>query len=131
MKSEDLLKRIINEDLEKPKLLDRHRLAFIALRDSIEHALNAGASAKRVWTKLRDENKISCSYPTFSRHVNSLILSKNEQNQISVKPSAKPMQKTAKQQDEKPQQVTPKEKLDTNIIKSFVYDPLILTKDDL
>jgi hypothetical protein len=123
MKSDDLLARILKQDLAEPRMKDRHRIAFIAMRDPIEQALKGGATAKRIWTLLRDENKISCSYYTFSRYVNSLILHKNEQKKTQVKSSAKAV--------EKPQQITPKEKSDTNIIKSFVYDPLRFTKEDL
>jgi hypothetical protein len=50
-------------------------------------------------------------------------LHKNEQKKTKVKSSAKAV--------ENPQQITPKEKSDTNIIKSFVYDPLRFTKEDL
>jgi len=123
MKSDDLLARILKQDLAEPRMKDRHRIAFIAMRDPIEQALKGGATAKRIWTLLRDENKISCSYYTFSRYVNSLILHKNGQKKTQVKSSAKAV--------EKPQQITPKEKSDTNIIKSFVYDPLLFTKEDL
>ena len=123
MKSDDLLARILKQDLAEPRMKDRHRIAFIAMRDPIEQALKGGATAKRIWALLRDENKISCSYYTFSRYVNSLILHKNEQKKTQVKSSAKAV--------EKPQQITPKEKSDTNIIKSFVYDPLRFTKEDL
>ena len=123
MKSDDLLARILKQDLAEPRMKDRYRIAFIAMRDPIEQALKGGATAKRIWTILRDENKISCSYYTFSRYVNSLILHKNEQKKTQVKSSAKAV--------EKPQQITPKEKSDTNIIKSFVYDPLRFTKEDL
>jgi hypothetical protein len=123
MKSDDLLARILKQDLAEPRMRDRHRIAFIAMRDPIEQALKGGATAKRIWTLLRDENKISCSYYTFSRYVNSLILHNNEQKKPQVKSSAKAV--------EKPQQITTKEKSDTNIIKSFVYDPLLFTKEDL
>jgi hypothetical protein len=123
MKSDDLLARILKQDLAEPRMKDRHRIAFIAMRDPIEQALKGGATAKRIWTLLRDENKISCSYYTFSRYVNSLILHKDKQKKTQVKSSAKAV--------EKPQQITPKEKTDTNIIKSFVYDPLLFTKEDL
>ena len=123
MKSDDLLARILKQDLAEPRMKDRHRIAFIAMRDPIEQALKGGATAKRIWTLLRDENKIACSYYTFSRYVNSLILHKNGQKKTQVKSSAKSV--------EKPQQITPKEKPDTNIIKSFVYDPLLFTKEDL
>ena len=123
MKSDDLLARILKQDLAEPRMKDRHRIAFIAMRDPIEQALKGGATAKRIWALLRDENKISCSYYTFSRYVNSLILHKNKQKKPQVKSSAKAV--------EKPQQITPEEKSDTNIIKSFVYDPLLFTKEDL
>jgi hypothetical protein len=131
MKSDDILARIRKEDLENPKLRDHHRIAFIAMRDSIEQALQGGATAKRIWTLLRDENKISCSYYTFSRYVNSLILRDTNQQITPAKASAKTMDKTHSKQAKKPQEVNHKETVDTNIMKSFVYDPLILTKDDL
>jgi hypothetical protein len=79
MKSDDLLARILKQDLAEPCMKDRHRIAFIAMRDPIEQALKGGATAKRIWTILQDENKISCSYYTFSRYVNSLILHKDKQ----------------------------------------------------
>ena len=123
MKSDDLLARILKQDLAEPRMKDRHRIAFIAMRDPIEQALKGGATAKRIWALLRDENKISCSYYTFSRYVNSLILQKNEQKKTQAKSSENTV--------EKPKQITPKEKADANIIKNFVYDPFLLTKEDL
>lgn len=66
MKSDDILARLRQQDLAKPQHKDRHRIAFIALRDPIEQALRGGATAKRIWTLLRDENKISCSYYFFA-----------------------------------------------------------------
>jgi len=50
-------------------------------------------------------------------------LHKDKQKNSQIKSSAKAV--------EKPQQITQKEKSDTNIIKSFVYDPLRFTKEDL
>ena len=125
MKSDDILARLRQQDLEKPQHQDRHRIAFIALRDPIEQALRGGATAKRIWTLLRDENKISCSYYTFSRYVKGLILGNHEA------PFVKSSEKTLGKRAKKPPAVTPKEHTDTDIIKNFVYDPLILTKDDL
>ena len=127
MQSDDILARLRQQDLEKPQHKDRHRIAFIALRDPIEQAVKGGATAKRIWTLLRDENKISCSYYTFSRYVNSLILGNHAEPPTLVKSSAK----TVGNRANKPHAVTPKENTDTDSIKNFVYAPLILTKDDL
>jgi len=128
MKSDDLLTRILNDDSKNPPLLDRHRLAIIALRDSIKHALNAGASQKRVWTQLQKENKILCSYSTFSRHVKLLILCENKQ-ETHTKEESKSVKKQTKNSDEQ-QQVTPKEKKE-DAITNFVFKQIHLTKDDL
>jgi hypothetical protein len=65
IKSDDLLTRILNDDSKNPLLLDRHRLAIIALRDSIKHALNAGASKKRVWLQLQKEKRFYVVIPHF------------------------------------------------------------------
>jgi hypothetical protein len=131
MKSDDILARIRKEDLENPKFRDHHRIAFMAMRDAIEQALQGGATVKRIWTLLRDENKISCSYYTFSRYVNSLILADINHKKTPVKAYAKTLDKSPGKQTKKPQEGTHKETVDTNIMKSFVYDPLILTKNDL
>jgi len=102
-------------------------LAFLALRDDIKQALTDSYTKKEIWETLRDEQKIAFGYTSFTRYVNRLILCGDKQGKLPGMETSK----TAVKPDEKPQPVTPKEKVDTNIIKSFVYDPLLFTKEDL
>jgi hypothetical protein len=45
--------------------------------------------------------------------------------------TSKTVDKPPHKPDEKPQQITPREKVDTNVIKGFVYDPTKFSKEDL
>jgi hypothetical protein len=117
--SERIAATAISKGLQK----DINRATFLALRDEIKHAMDEGWPVKRIWENLYKQGDIKFSYQSFIGYVNRLILHKNEQKKTQVKSSAKAI--------EKPQQVTQKEKSDTNIIKSFVYDPLRFTKEDL
>jgi len=111
-----LSERIAANALSKGLQKDINRATFLALRDEIKHAMDEGWPVKRIWENLYKQGDIKFSYQSFIGYVNRLILAK-------TKDTKKPTKKVPMAQ-----QI---EKTDTSVIKSFVYDPFILTKDDL
>jgi hypothetical protein len=131
MRSSSLLEQIIEDSKKSPIKKDINRAAVLALRVEIKEALDQGWSMKKIWKVLHDRGSISFSYQAFTVYVNRLILCDDKQAKYPIRNSAKAAEKPVKKPDDKPQQVAPKEKVDTNIIKSFIYDPLLFTKEDL
>ena len=131
MRSSSLLEQIIEDAKKSPIKKDINRAAVLALRGEIKEALDQGWPMTRIWKVLHDRGSISFSYQAFTVYVNRLILCDDKQAKYPIRNSAKTAENPVKKPDVKPQKITPKEKVDTNVIKSFVYDPLMLTKDDL
>lgn len=59
---------------KKVSVSAQNRAAFLAVREDIRQALNDGWSSKVIWETLLEEEKISCSYPTFNSYVTKLIV---------------------------------------------------------
>ena len=139
MRTPSLLEQIIEDARQSPFKKDINKAAFLALMDEIKEALDHGWPMKKIWKVLHERGNIAFSYQTFTSYVNRLILSGNKQQQTRVKNSdrtvGETINKPASKPDGKPQQVTPDENTnklkDTNIIKSFIYDPTLFSKEDL
>ena len=132
MKQPSLSERIAQRvQSKKPNQAKNNRSAFLALRDEIRQALNDNYTKKEIWETLRDEQKIMFGYTAFTRYVNRLILSNNKQEKSPNTEIQTPIEKPSKKPVQQTPSVESTEKADTNVIKNFVYDPLILTKDDL
>lgn len=53
---------------------DRNLVAFLAVRDDVRAALNAGYTVKTIWCNLHDSKRITVSYTAFLRYVKKLII---------------------------------------------------------
>ena len=51
------------------KLRDRHLATFMAVRNDVEAALDAGFTAKTIWANMHETGRVNFSYETFLRHV--------------------------------------------------------------
>ena len=51
------------------KLRDRHLATFMAARNDVEAALDAGFTAKTIWANMHETGRVNFSYETFLRHV--------------------------------------------------------------
>jgi hypothetical protein len=60
---------------QKTSVSAQNRAAFLVLREDIKQALDDGWSCKTIWETLLEEEKITCSYPTFNGYVTKLIVS--------------------------------------------------------
>ena len=52
---------------------DRNLVAFLAVRDDVRAALDAGYTVRTVWTHLYDEKRVRFGYETFLKYVNGQI----------------------------------------------------------
>lgn len=67
---ERIAERIIREG---PVNRRSQRAAFLALKDEIERAINAGWPVKDIWKTLHGEDRIQVSYQAFVKYVNRFI----------------------------------------------------------
>jgi hypothetical protein len=51
------------------KLRDRRLATFMAVRNDVKAALNAGFAAKTIWAHMRETGRVDFCYETFLRHV--------------------------------------------------------------
>jgi hypothetical protein len=52
---------------------DRNLVAFMAVRDDVKMALDAGYAIKTVWANLRETSRIDLSYKTFLNYVRRVL----------------------------------------------------------
>lgn len=52
---------------------DKNLVAFLAVRDDVRAALDAGYAAKTVWSNLRESKRIAVSYTAFLRYVRKFL----------------------------------------------------------
>jgi hypothetical protein len=55
------------------KLRDRHLVTFMAVRNDVEAALQAGFAAKTIWTNMHEAGRVDFCYETFLKHVKRCI----------------------------------------------------------
>lgn len=52
---------------------DKNTVAFLAVKEDVVIAIEAGYSGKTIWEHLKENGKISCRYETFLNHVKKYI----------------------------------------------------------
>ncbi|MQA21676.1 traK [Rugamonas sp. FT103W] len=52
---------------------DHNLVAFLAVRDDVRAALDAGYAAKTIWSNLREAKRIELSYGGFLRYVHKFL----------------------------------------------------------
>jgi len=67
-----LKQRLELSNWAEKRCLKQRMVEFLAVRDDIEAALNAGFSVKTIWKQLHELGKITYDYRNFVNHVNHL-----------------------------------------------------------
>lgn len=81
---QSLSERIARREFQKEKSSpSKNKVAFIALQNDIENALEAGWSMKVIWETLSEEGKITFGYKTFRIFVSRLIKSTDKQDGVT------------------------------------------------
>lgn len=102
---------------------DKGLVAFIAVKDDITEAIEAGYALKTIWEHLHETGKIPCRYETFLKHVKKQI--KERPKVVSAKGTA-PTPKA----DAKPLGHSSGPRVLKNTPKEFEVNPQV-NKEDL
>lgn len=73
--TEELAEWVKQRAASRPRQ-DKSLVAFLAVRDDIQEAIDAGYALKTIWEHLHEQGKISYRYETFLKHVNKHIKGK-------------------------------------------------------
>ena len=67
---------------------DKNLVAFLAVRDNVEEALEAGYSVTTIWTNMHGEKRVAFGYQTFLRYVNRYLRAgkKESVDELSSRP---------------------------------------------
>jgi hypothetical protein len=65
---------------------DRNLVAFLAVRDEVRAAVEAGYPVKTIWENMLEEKRIAFGYDTFLKYVNRYIRRAPELRLDAVKP---------------------------------------------
>lgn len=78
---------------------DRHVIAFLAVKEDVKSALDAGYSMKTIWEYMQETGRIATRYETFTLHVKRYI--KNAPAATEPAPQAKGKPKSKAKQTAK------------------------------
>ncbi|MBU0791961.1 MAG: TraK family protein, partial [Gammaproteobacteria bacterium] len=70
--TDELAEWVKKREASRPRQ-DKSLVAFLAVRDDIHEAIDAGYSLKTIWEHLHEQGKIPYRYETFLKHVNKHI----------------------------------------------------------
>ncbi|MBA2709016.1 MAG: TraK family protein [Tatlockia sp.] len=96
---------------------NKNLVAFLAVRNDIEAALQAGFPVKTVWENMRELQRIEFGYDTFLNYVNRFIR-QSKSERISVSVEKPPSKKTGSSENP----------LETP--SGFIFNPMV-NKEDL
>ena len=86
-----LSERVSKREQDKPGRKNKHLPAFLALKNEINQALADGWSMYQIWSTLRAEQKLGCSYVWFRNLCQKHIQDTSpQQHHHSVKPVKTP-----------------------------------------
>lgn len=69
----DELAAWVNKKPTKQPRQDRHVIAFLAVKEDVKSALDAGYSMKTIWEYMQETGRIATRYETFTLHVKRYI----------------------------------------------------------
>lgn len=69
----DLRKWVEEKKGQNGKTANQARVVFLAIRDDVEAAINAGYSLTTIWEHMHETGRVSTTYETFRRHVKRFI----------------------------------------------------------
>lgn len=88
----DALATWAKEEPAKRSRRDRHVIAFLAAKEDVKSALDAGYSMKTIWEFMTETGRIGTRYETFTLHVKRYI----KHTQASRRPASKASSNNAK-----------------------------------
>ncbi len=103
---------------------DRHVIAFLAVKEDVKSALDAGYSMKTIWEYMQETGRIATRYETFTLHVKRYIKNAPAPARQAPPPAAAepaPQAKGKLKSKAKPQVA----KTASTGIKGFNYNPKI------
>jgi len=59
---------------------DKHLVAFLAVKENVKEALDAGFSRKTIWKFFQENKQLECRYETFTRYVKRHLTEKLEED---------------------------------------------------
>ena len=80
-----LSERVSKREQDKPSRKNKHLPSFLALKDEINQALADGWSMYQIWSTLRAEQKLGCSYVWFRNLCQKHLTDTSRQPHHSVK----------------------------------------------
>lgn len=81
--TDDLAAWVKKREKSRPRQ-DKGLVAFIAVKDDVADAIEAGYALKTIWEHMSETGKIPYRYETFLKHVKKHIKAKNKS---TIKPS--------------------------------------------
>ncbi|MCP5276040.1 MAG: hypothetical protein H6936_14585 [Burkholderiales bacterium] len=85
-----LSERVSKREQDKPGRKNKHLPAFLALKNEINQALADGWSMYQIWSTLRAEQRLGCSYVWFRNLCQKHLTDTSRQPQHSAKPVKTP-----------------------------------------
>jgi hypothetical protein len=73
------------EDASRP---DRNIVAFLAVREEVREAVDAGYSITAIWKNMRADGRIAASYETFRRHMKRYLRPVSEAASAALPPTS-------------------------------------------
>jgi len=101
-RAESLLSGLKNSNVEKRH---NHQLAFLAIREDVFEAIDAGYSRTAIWQYLKQNNTIDCQYRTFLRHIKKY---RSTAAQIPTKAAIQTAPQKASDKKEAPESISTK-----------------------
>lgn len=110
---------------------DRNLVAFLAVRDDVKAALDAGYAVKTVWANMHESGRVKFGYDTFLNYVNRHIRQPRTDNVAAVtEPSVATSSARANKPEAKPSDKKPATKTATPAaVTGFHFNPTPDKKD--
>lgn len=79
----DLRKWVEEKKGQNGKTANQARVVFLAIRDDVEAAINAGYNLTTIWEHMHETGRVSTTYETFRRHVKRFITERNARSVVA------------------------------------------------
>lgn len=98
---------------------DRNLVKFLAVRDDVKFALDAGYAVSTIWGNMRETGRIDFAYDTFLKYVN-----RNMRSAARARPGSESYRKRGSQgEDRTPKPASPQP------VPGFTFDPSVKKED--
>ena len=111
---------------KKGSARDKHLVTFLAIKEDVRLAMNAGYSAKTIWQNMRELGRVSFTYALFLKYVSLHIKDNSKASAINAETDAKPTPKTATDKNSSKIQSQPKKVG----MPTFKFNPIVKHEDN-